>query len=237
MTSPANPVPRHVAIIMDGNGRWAAKRGLPRLVGHEQGSRSIRACVEAAIEAGVEYLTLYAFSSENWRRPAQEVEGLMRLLERFLDEKAREMRKEGIRLLAIGRTRDLPENCRRKLAEAIEATAGNARLTVILALSYGGREEIVDAVRGIAEEVRAGSLDPEEVDTGLISSRLYTAGIPDPDLLIRTSGEMRVSNFLLWQLSYTELHVARELWPDFGKKEFQAALADYAGRQRRFGGI
>ncbi len=237
MTSPANPVPRHVAIIMDGNGRWAAQRGLPRLVGHEQGSRSIRACVEAAIEAGVEYLTLYAFSSENWKRPAQEVEGLMRLLERFLDEKVREMRKEGIRLLAIGRTRDLPENCRRKLAEAIETTAGNARLTVILALSYGGREEIVDAVRGIAEEVRAGSLDPEEVDTGLISSRLYTAGIPDPDLLIRTSGEMRVSNFLLWQLSYTELHVARELWPDFGKKEFQAALADYAGRQRRFGGI
>jgi undecaprenyl diphosphate synthase len=234
-TSP--PPPRHVAIIMDGNGRWAQKRGLPRLAGHEQGSKSIRACVEAAIEAGVEFLTLYAFSSENWKRPAAEVDGLMRLLERFLDEKVREMQKEGVRLLTIGRTADLPPTCQRKLREAIAATASNSRLKVILALSYSGRQEIVDAIRGIVRDATAGQLKESEIDADLVASRLYTAGIPDPDLLIRTSGELRVSNFLLWQLSYTEIHVAPELWPDFGKKEFLAALEDYSKRSRRFGGV
>lgn len=234
---PKKPVPRHVAIIMDGNGRWAQKRGLPRLAGHEQGSKSIRACVEAAIESGVEFLTLYAFSSENWKRPAAEVEGLMRLLERFLDEKVKEMQKEGVRLLTIGRTADLPPNCQRKLREAIAATSANSRLTVVLALSYSGRDEIVDAMRDLAREAVAGTISPGDINAPLVASKLHTAGIPDPDLLIRTSGELRVSNFLLWQLSYTEIHVAPELWPDFGKQEFFAALEDYSKRSRRYGGI
>jgi len=232
-----NPTPRHVAIIMDGNGRWAQERGLPRLAGHERGSQSIRACAEAAIESGVEYLTLYAFSSENWKRPAPEVSGLMRLLERFLDEKVREMQNEGIRLMTIGKTSELPEICRQKLEEAILATSGNQRLTIILALSYSGRQEIVEAVRRIVEESRAGHISPDDVTAELVSTHLDTAGFPDPDLLIRTSGEMRISNFLLWQLSYTEIHVTPKYWPDFGKQDFLAALEDYHGRQRRFGGV
>lgn len=235
-SSPAAP-PRHVAIIMDGNGRWAQQRGLPRLAGHEQGSKSIRACVEAAIEAGVEYLTLYAFSSENWKRPAPEVAGLMRLLERFLDEKLKEMLQEGVRLQAIGRLTELPPICQRKLSEAIAATASNTRLTVILALSYSGRTEIVDAVRSIVRDAREGRLTEDDISQEFFSQRLYTRGVPDPDLLIRTSGEMRVSNFLLWQLSYTEIHVAPKLWPDFGKEDFHQALAEFASRKRRFGGV
>lgn len=230
-------IPRHVAIIMDGNGRWAQQRGLPRLAGHEQGSKSIRSCVEAAIEAGVEFVTLYAFSSENWKRPRPEVQGLMLLLERFLDEKLREMQQEGVRLLAIGKLDELPEICQRKLKEAIAATESNTRLTVILALSYSGRSEIVEAVRGIVADARAGKLTEDEISQEFFSNRLYTKDIPDPDLLIRTSGEMRVSNFLLWQLSYTEIHVSPTLWPDFGKKEFFLALEDYASRSRRFGGV
>jgi len=233
-----NPAPpRHVAIIMDGNGRWAQQRGLPRLAGHEQGSKSIRACVEAAMESGVEFLTLYAFSSENWKRPAPEVAGLMLLLERFLDEKVKEMLKEGVRLQAIGRIGELPPICQRKLAEAIAATAANTRLTVILALSYSGRIEIVDAIKGIVREAREGKLTEEDISPEFFNGRLYTRDVPDPDLLIRTSGEMRVSNFLLWQLSYTEIHVAAKLWPDFGKADFLLALEDYAGRARRFGGV
>ncbi len=234
---PKSACPRHVAIIMDGNGRWAQQRGLPRLVGHEQGSRSIRACVEAAMESGVEFLTLYAFSSENWKRPALEVQGLMHLLERFLDEKLKEMLAEGVKLQAIGRLSELPPICQRKLAEAIAATATNTRLTVILALSYSGRIEIVDAIKGIVREAREGRLTEEEISPEFFSERLYTKGVPDPDLLIRTSGEMRVSNFLLWQLSYTEIHVTPKLWPDFGKEDFLLALEDYVGRSRRFGGI
>jgi len=222
---------------MDGNGRWAQKRGLPRLAGHEQGANSIRACVEAAIEAGIEFLTLYAFSAENWKRPAAEVQGLMLLLERFLDEKIAEMREEGVRLLTIGHIGDLPSACQRKLSAAKAETAHNSRLSVVLALSYSGRQEIVDAVRSVARDVAAGRLSEDAINPDLLASRLDTAGIPDPDLLIRTSGEMRVSNFLLWQLSYTEIHVSPKLWPDFGKPEFEAALADYAGRSRRFGGV
>jgi len=229
--------PRHVAIIMDGNGRWAQKRGLPRLAGHEQGAKSIRACVEAAIESGVEILTLYAFSSENWKRPAVEVAGLMKLLERFLDEKVREMKKEGVRLQAIGRLQELPVSCQRKLSDAIAETATNTRLTVILALSYSGRAEIVEAVKQIVREAREGKLSEDEITQEFFSSRLDTRDHPDPDLLIRTSGEMRVSNFLLWQLSYTEIHVADCLWPDFGKAEFLSAIEDYQGRSRRYGGI
>jgi undecaprenyl diphosphate synthase len=230
-------VPRHVAIIMDGNGRWAQRRGLPRLVGHEQGAKSIRECVDAAIEAGVEYLTLYAFSSENWKRPAAEVQGLMKLLERFLEDKLREMLKEGVRLQAIGRLTELPEICQRKLAEAITATSANTRLTLILALSYSGRTEIVDAVKSIVRDARAGKLAEEDVTQALFSERLYTANVPDPDMLIRTSGEIRLSNFLLWQLSYTEIHVTSKLWPDFRKVDFLNALNDFSQRSRRYGGV
>lgn len=222
---------------MDGNGRWAQQKGLPRLAGHEQGSKSIRQCVEACMETGVEFLTLYAFSSENWKRPALEVNGLMILLERFLNEKKEEMLREGVRLLAIGRLDDLPPPCRKKLDEVIKATAHNTRLNVILALSYSGRVEILDAVKSIVRDAAAGSLQADGVTADLISSRLYTAGIPDPDLLIRTSGEMRISNFLLWQLSYTEIHVTKKLWPDFQKADFLEALEDYNSRSRRFGGV
>ena len=237
MTDSLKATPRHVAIIMDGNGRWAQQRGLPRLAGHEQGSKSIRECVRAATDAGVEYLTLYAFSSENWKRPAAEVQGLMLLLERFLDEKVNEMLEEGVRLRAIGRLWELPKVCQRKLAEATAATASNSRLTLILALSYSGRAEIVDTVKSIVRDVRAGKLTEEDITPELFDGRLYTAGVPDPDLLIRTSGEMRLSNFLLWQLSYTEIHVTSKLWPDFRKADFLLALESYRSRHRRYGGV
>ncbi len=222
---------------MDGNGRWAQQRGLPRLAGHEQGSKSIRQCVEACMETGIEFLTLYAFSSENWKRPALEVNGLMLLLERFLNEKKEEMLREGVRLRAIGRLDDLPKPCRKKLDEVVAATAHNSRLHVILALSYSGRGEIQDAIRSIARDAAAGALDPNSITPELISSRLYTSGIPDPDLLIRTSGEMRLSNFLLWQLSYTEIHVTKKLWPDFVKADFLEAVDEFQNRDRRFGGV
>jgi undecaprenyl diphosphate synthase len=234
---PVSETPRHVAVIMDGNGRWAQQRGLPRLAGHEQGSKSIRQCVEACMEAGVEYLTLYAFSSENWKRPALEVNGLMLLLERFLQEKKEEMLREGVRLRAIGRLGDLPPVCQKKIAEVVEATAHNAKLNIILALSYSGRAEIIDAVKSIARDVAAGKLAEDRITPELFSGRLYTSEIPDPDLLIRTSGEMRISNFLLWQLSYTEIHVTKKLWPDFGKEDFFEALEDFRNRSRRFGGV
>jgi undecaprenyl diphosphate synthase len=222
---------------MDGNGRWAQRRGLPRLAGHEQGAKSIRECIDAAIESGVEYLTLYAFSSENWKRPAIEVEGLMRLLERFLQEKLQELNDAGVRLQAIGRLNELPTICQRKLAEAIASTAANSRLTLILALSYSGRTEMVDAVRSIARDALAGKLAEEDITEKLFSKRLYTGNLPDPDLLIRTSGEVRLSNFLLWQLSYTEIHVTSKLWPDFQKEDFLNALHDFSQRTRRYGGV
>ena len=230
-------IPRHVAVIMDGNGRWAQQRGLPRLAGHEQGSKSIRQCVEACMETGVEFLTLYAFSSENWKRPALEVSGLMFLLEKFLNEKKEEMLREGVRLRAIGRLDDLPAPCRKKLDEVVEATGHNSRLQVILALSYSGRSEIIDAVRSLVRDASAGKLSADEITPELFSSRLHTAGIPDPDLLIRTSGEMRISNFLLWQLSYTEIHVTKKLWPDFAKADFLEALEVFKTRTRRYGGV
>lgn len=189
------------------------------------------------METGVEFLTLYAFSSENWKRPPLEVNGLMLLLERFLNEKKEEMLREGVRLRAIGRLDDLPPPCRKKLDEVVRATAHNSRLHVILALSYSGRAEILDAVRSIVRDAASGTLAPDGVTSDLISSRLYTDGIPDPDLLIRTSGEMRISNFLLWQLSYTEIHVTKKLWPDFDKADFLEALEDYKSRSRRFGGV
>ena len=230
-------VPKHVAIIMDGNGRWAQQQGLPRIAGHEAGSKSIERCVQACIDTGVEYLTLYAFSSENWKRPAMEVNALMLLLENFLNQKRDEMVREGIRLHHIGRIQELPSVCQRKLREVMEATASNTKLHLVLALSYSGRAEIVDAVKSLVRDAAAGSVREEDITPELIDSRLNTAGMPDPDLLIRTSGEMRISNFLLWQLSYTEIHVTKKFWPDFQREDFLAALEDYAGRSRRFGGV
>lgn len=229
--------PKHVAVIMDGNGRWAQGRGLPRLAGHEAGSKSIERCVQACIDTGVEYLTLYAFSSENWKRPALEVNGLMLLLEKFLNQKRDEMVREGIRLHHIGRIQELPAACQRKLREVMDATASNTRLHLILALNYSGRAEIVDVVKLLAADAARGAIQPDDITPELFASRLNTAGIPDPDLLIRTSGEMRISNFLLWQLSYTEIHVTKKLWPDFQKEDFLVALEDYQSRSRRYGGI
>jgi undecaprenyl diphosphate synthase len=234
---PVPAVPRHVAIIMDGNGRWAKQHHLPRLSGHEAGRKSVKQVVQAAMDHGVKYLTLYAFSVENWQRPREEVQGLMGLLRGVIREELNEMGKEGIRLRTIGRKQDLPDAVREELEAAIEKTKNNNRLDLILALSYGSRVEITEAVQSIAREVKAGSIDPEKIKEETVSSHLYTKDIPDPDLLIRTSGEMRVSNFLLWQISYAEIHVTPVLWPDFGKKEFGEALGDYARRERRFGGL
>lgn len=233
----ADKLPRHVAVIMDGNGRWARERGLPRIEGHRRGSQSVRACTAACLEAGVPYLTLYAFSKENWQRPADEVRALMDLLDRFLAEQISEIMEKNIRLRAIGHLDDLPESARRRLDSAMDQSAGNTALTLTLALSYGARTEIVDAARQIAREAKAGILDPEAVTEETIASRLYTAGIPDPDLLVRTSGEMRVSNFLLWQISYAEIVVTPKLWPDFTKDDLFAAMQEYARRHRRYGGI
>lgn len=222
---------------MDGNGRWAQQRGLPRISGHEAGSKSIERCVQACLDTGVQYLTLYAFSSENWKRPALEVNALMLLLENFLNQKRDEMVREGIRLHHIGRIQELPSVCQRKLREVMDATAANTKLHLVLALSYSGRTEIVDAVKSLVRDTAAGTMSEAEITPELIDSRLNTAGMPDPDLLIRTSGEMRISNFLLWQLSYTEIHVTKKFWPDFQREDFLAALEDYAGRSRRFGGV
>jgi undecaprenyl diphosphate synthase len=228
-------VPRHIAIIMDGNGRWARQRGWLRLKGHERGAESVEKVVEACIKAGVKYLTLYAFSSENWKRPAHEVAGLMLLLEKFLSEKIAMMNENGVRLVAIGRTQDLSAPVRKRLDRAIAETSGNTQLTLTLALNYGGRDEIVDAVRAIAAEACAGKIAPEGIDAKTIAAHLYTEGMPDPDLLIRTSGEMRLSNFLLWQLSYTEIHVTQKLWPDFGAEDLFAAITEFQSRERRYG--
>jgi undecaprenyl diphosphate synthase len=222
---------------MDGNGRWAQERGLPRIAGHEAGSKSIERCVQACLDTGVQYLTLYAFSSENWKRPALEVNALMLLLENFLNQKRDEMVREGIRLHHIGRIQELPSVCQRKLREVMDATAANTKLHFVLALSYSGRAEIVDAVKSLVRDTAAGTVSEADITPELIASRLNTAGMPDPDLLIRTSGEMRISNFLLWQLSYTEIHVTKKFWPDFQREDFLAALEDYAGRSRRFGGV
>jgi undecaprenyl diphosphate synthase len=236
MTDPPD-TPRHIAIIMDGNGRWARDRGLPRRDGHRAGAESVRECVEACKELGVEFLTLYAFSSENWTRPPSEISALMVLLERFLDQKAEEMMKQNVRLKAIGQLDRLPPKTREKLRSAIDRTAGNTAVTLVLALSYGAREEILEAARSLADDAAAGRLDPAAITSELFASRLHTADIPDPDLLIRTSGEVRVSNFLLWQISYAEIVIVRKFWPDFHRNDLHAAVAEYRGRHRRFGGV
>jgi undecaprenyl diphosphate synthase len=239
--SPSTPlikkIPRHVAIIMDGNGRWAKQRGLPRVQGHKCGAESVREIVRTAAELGIEYITLYAFSAENWQRPAGEVQALMRLLEKFLRDEIAELNRTNTRLQAIGRLNDLPVSVQKQLHRTIEATQKNSGLTLILALSYSGRLEIIDVVKSILREVRLGYLDPAQIDEKVFQHHLYTRYYPDPDLLIRTSGEMRLSNFLLWQLSYTEIYITPCLWPEFRRPQFLEALEDYSRRQRRFGRV
>jgi undecaprenyl diphosphate synthase len=228
-------LPRHVAIIMDGNGRWAIQRGLGRIAGHRRGKDSVKEVIETARRLGIEYVSLYAFSTENWQRPRNEVQALMRFLRHYLVAEMKRMMKHRIRLLAIGDLRRLPREVQVALRNAIEHTRENDGMTVILAVSYGAREELTATVRAIAERARRGQLAPEDIDQALVASHLSTAGIPDPDLLIRTSGEMRISNFLLWQIAYTELYVTDTLWPDFREREFLDAIAHFQRRERRFG--
>jgi len=230
-------IPKHVAIIMDGNGRWAKKRGLPRVAGHRKGADSVRKAVESCDKLGVRYLTLYAFSSENWNRPQKEVDALMGLLEKFLQEKTPEMMEDNVRLTSMGRLDQLPTNVRAALDSAVETTAGNTGVTMNLALSYGGREEIVDAAKSIAVRVEAGKLKPADVNNEIFSQEIYTSKMPDPDLLIRTSGELRLSNFMLWQLSYAEIFITNKLWPDFRYEDFVEAISDFTKRDRRFGKV
>ncbi|QTN33763.1 isoprenyl transferase [Akkermansiaceae bacterium] len=228
---------QHIAIIMDGNGRWAKERGLPRAEGHRAGAESVREVMDACKELGVRYLTLYAFSSENWNRPEAEIEALMTLLDRFLDEKAEELDKQNVRLRAIGQIARLPQSTRDRLDRIQEHTKDNDSMTLVLALSYGAREEITAAARSIAEAALAGKLSPEEITPELFSQHLYTAGIPDPELLIRTSGEMRISNFLLWQISYSEIVIVKKMWPDFRQGDLFAAVEEFRNRHRRFGAL
>ena len=230
-------LPAHVAIIMDGNGRWAKQRHLPRVEGHRQGVESVRAIVRAAGEVGIKYLTLYAFSVENWNRPKDEVDTLMTYLARYLKNEIGELNRNNVKLEAIGQIYRLPEFVQEQLRKTQGALARNNGLTLILALSYGGRTELVDAMRRIAEKIKQGTLDPAEINEKLVAQYLYTCHWPDPDLLIRTSGEMRLSNFLLWQISYSEFVVMPTLWPDFRKPQFFEALEEYARRHRRFGGV
>jgi undecaprenyl diphosphate synthase len=233
----ARPLPRHVAIIMDGNGRWATRRGLPRVAGHQQGVRAARDVVEAAGRLGLEHLTLYAFSTENWSRPEDEVATLMGLLEEAIDRELPELMTLNVRLRVIGRPDGVPAGIRTRLDRVAEATRGNTGLRLQVAFNYGGRDELIDAFRRLARRVQAGELPPEAITEAEVSAALWTAGIPDPDLLIRTSGEMRVSNFLLWQIAYTELVVTPVLWPDFGAGELYRAILEFQGRARRFGGV
>jgi undecaprenyl diphosphate synthase len=228
-------VPRHVAVIMDGNGRWAKQRGRPRIFGHRAGADSLRAVLRACRDHGVEFLTVYAFSTENWVRPPDEVSGLMSLLKTFLKKDEHELHENQVRLRTTGRIEDLPKGVRKELERVMEATKRYEKGHLILALSYGGRTEIVSAVRAIAAKVQAGELAPEAIDEATISRHLYLPDVPDPDLMIRTSGELRLSNFLLWQLSYAEFYFTDTLWPDFREESFAEALVEYSRRQRRFG--
>jgi undecaprenyl diphosphate synthase len=230
-------LPQHVAVIMDGNGRWARQRHLPRIEGHRQGAESVRVIIRTAGEIGIKYLTLYAFSVENWNRPKDEVDALMKYLIHYLKRETPELNKSNVRLEAIGQIYRLPENVQEQLQKSITTLSRNNGLTLVLALSYGGRTEIVDAVRGIAKKVKSRELDPADITEQVFAQHLYTHNYPDPDLLIRTSGEMRVSNFLLWQISYAEMVITSTLWPDFRKPQFFAALEEYHRRHRRFGGL
>ncbi|MDD4622600.1 MAG: isoprenyl transferase [Kiritimatiellae bacterium] len=236
MEASGNNVPRHIAMIMDGNGRWARQRGQPRLAGHEAGSETVRRVLNYCRDAGVRYLTLYAFSTENWTRPEDEVSGLMALLGRFIKRYERDLIKRQVRLRVIGRRSDLSAQLRAALERVEQESAGFER-QLIVALSYSGRSELVRAARLIAEKVKAGTMRPEDVDEAAVAAHLYAPDVPDPELIIRTSGEMRISNFLLWQCAYSEFYVTPVLWPDFNEQEFNAALAAYAARDRRFGGV
>lgn len=227
---------RHIAVIMDGNGRWAERHKLERIEGHKKGSEVVIDIVKAAKEIGLEYLTLYAFSTENWKRPSFEVNGLMNILNDFLTVRLHELMENDVRLKTIGRTEQLPESVRRNLNDAIRKTADNKSGTLVLALSYGGRAEIVDAVKKIVKEANDGKIKSKDIDEACFARYLYDPEIPDPDLMIRTSGEYRISNFLLWQLSYSELYITETLWPDFNKEEFFKAVDAYKTRNRRFGG-
>jgi len=231
----ADRLPRHVAVIMDGNGRWAERRGHSRIEGHRAGLESVRAVVRAAHELGIQALTLYAFSLENWNRPKAEVEELMRLLEHYLESELEEVMRNGIRVRALGRLELLPPGVRKRLDEAIERTKGNREMTLRFALSYGGRAEIVDATRRLLRDAELGKIDLERLDEKTFATYLYDPELPDPDLLIRTGAELRVSNFLLWQIAYSEIHVTEVMWPDFRKSHLVEALLDYQSRERRFG--
>ncbi len=228
-------IPRHIAIIMDGNGRWAKQQNRPRLYGHKVGVESVQTIVESASEWGVEVLTLYAFSTENWKRPADEVGGLMGLLKNYLQKELTRMLENRIRLVCIGDIKKLPRDVQEVLANTISDTADNDKLTLNLALSYGGRSELIRAIRNIAAEVNAGDIQTGDIDEKLIDNHLYTAGLPDPDLLIRTGGEARLSNFLLWQASYAEIYFTDVMWPEFREEALADAIAEYQRRERRFG--
>lgn len=230
-------LPQHIAIIMDGNGRWAKMRGKHRVFGHEQGVISVRETAEAAAEIGVKFLTLYAFSTENWKRPATEVEALMKLLVQTIHQETKTLTDNDIRLKAIGDLDSLDENCRKELIEAMNTTASNKRMDLVLALSYSGRWELTETFKALANKVRSGILNPDDITQEVISNNLNTAGMPEPELLIRTSGECRISNFLIWQSAYTELYFTSKLWPDFRKEDLYKAIIDYQQRERRFGKV
>ncbi len=234
---PPEKLPRHIAIIMDGNGRWAKQRNLPRILGHEQGAKTVRAIVTHCARLGIEALTLYSFSTQNWKRPKEEVDFLMGLYVKYLIAERDTIMSNNVRFLHIGRREGLPASVLSEMDKTVAMSAANTGLKLCLALNYGSRDEIVDAVRRIAEDVRSGRIASSQVDESLVSGSLYTAGLPDPDLLVRTANERRVSNFLLWQISYAEIHVCPTLWPDFTPADLDAAILDFAARERRFGDV
>jgi undecaprenyl diphosphate synthase len=234
---PPEARPRHIAVIMDGNGRWAQRQGLPRIEGHRRGVASVRRATEECARLDIEQLTLYCLSSENWKRPPRELEFLMHLLEQYMIEERSTIMEQNIRVSVIGRRCDIPDAVQREMQKTIDMSASNTGLRLCLAINYGSRLEMVDAVREIATQVAAGALDPEQIDEATISKHLYTSGMPDPDLLVRTAGEMRVSNFLLWQISYAEIWVTEHCWPEFREADLHQAIRDFAGRDRRFGGL
>ena len=232
-TQPLANVPRHVAIIMDGNGRWAKERGLNRIAGHRAGTENLRTIIQASTKFGIEYLTLYAFSTENWSRPKAEVAGLMRLLSDAIDRELDELNQEGARLVHIGHLKDLPKALQEKVRYALDLTQDNRRITIVLAFNYGGRDEIIHAIK----RMLADQVDPDEVDVDLVNKYMFTHDIPDPDLVIRTSGELRTSNFLTWQSVYSEWYFPQVYWPDFNEEELRKAIEEYNRRERRFGGL
>ena len=233
LNTPLEKIPRHVAMIMDGNGRWAIQRGLPRLAGHKAGTENLRRVIRSTVEFGIKYLTIYAFSTENWGRPAEEVQGLMYILEDVIDKELAELHKEGVQLRHIGRLERLAPALQEKVLEAIDLTKHNDRLVLNVAFNYGGRDEIVCGIQKIIKD----GVSPENVTDDLVSQYLFTAGVPDPDLIIRTSGELRISNFLIWQAAYSEWYITPTFWPDFNKEEYRHALEDFAARDRRYGKV